>query len=345
MLRIEPTDCNAACGVVDGLLGQGRYLEALEAIHEAIRMGSHDPGLFPGIASALLNRCKGPDGTVSWDQAAVLFAQEIDRLEDGASANANRKALCRRLAQWDELFNRVAGLRPQESTLWIGRGQFHASRFEWKQAAEDYAKIIDARPIHDNCTFEYAGVLLLAGDTTAYENFCRQLVDKYDVSAAYPIARSCAIGRTDAADPAVVVQWAKQAIESSTRAYSVHTLALAQFRAGEIEAAIETAKRSSELPWSNQQPVLNSLLLAILHDRLGDNQESRRYAELTTRMLAKVEGDLQGHLSIPDWIELNLLLRESEALFTESPIAHRKPQVAMPIDQSLEAEEKSAHTQ
>ncbi len=61
------------------------------------------------------------------DAATAEYFRALDlSLDDEANWQSARKTICRELAQWDEVFGRVARLRPEETTLWIGRGQFRA---------------------------------------------------------------------------------------------------------------------------------------------------------------------------------------------------------------------------
>ena len=83
------------------------------------------------------------------DEAAADFVQAIDLSDDMPWWFSPRKTVCRELARWDEVFEKVAELRPEETTLWIGRAQYRALRSQWAEAANDYAKVIHARPLSD----------------------------------------------------------------------------------------------------------------------------------------------------------------------------------------------------
>ncbi len=50
----------------------------------------------------------------------------------------------------------------------------HAMRGFWKEVMDDYAKVIDIRPIGDD-SFEYAALLLMLNDRSRYNEFCQQL--------------------------------------------------------------------------------------------------------------------------------------------------------------------------
>ena len=106
-------------------------------------------------------------------EAAHQFARALDQF-NGTAKWLEHHALCRQLAHNDDVFGRVAKLRPLETTVWIGRGENHALRGEWAQAVTDYAKVIDRRPMGDDA-FEYAGLLLLQGKKEAYQRFCEKL--------------------------------------------------------------------------------------------------------------------------------------------------------------------------
>ena len=109
------------------------------------------------------------------DEAAAEFVRAIDMSDDAAWWFSPRKSVCRELARWNEVWEKVAELRPEETTLWIGRAQYRALRGQWAEAASDYAKVIHSRGISDE-SFEYAALLLLLDDRPGYQRFCQELV-------------------------------------------------------------------------------------------------------------------------------------------------------------------------
>src|SRR5262249_35747867 len=131
-----------------------------------------------------------------WDQAAADYARVLDLLPDGGGVSPPRQTACAELARWDEVFERVVRLRPNDANLWIGRGRHFALRRDWARAAAAYAQIIAAPSLRIE-HFEYACVLRLHGDRASYETLCKDLMNRAATNkqpyAAYVLARTFAL--------------------------------------------------------------------------------------------------------------------------------------------------------
>ena len=226
--------------------------------------------------------------------------------------------MARNLAQREDVFEKVVALRPEETTLWIGRGQHRALRSLWKDAANDYAKVIDARPISDE-SFEYAAPPLLLDDRSRYNEYCQQLVaqagDPQGLDAYY-LARVCAIGPADGIDAARIVQWAGRGL--SNRPYWTLTLlAQAQARAGQFELAIQNFQESNTLPAVEALRARNFFGLANAYfrsEQIVAAQESLEQARQRFHAAQPTKPGEKTVLEVPsEWIELNVLSHETEA--------------------------------
>lgn len=243
------------------------------------------------------------------------------------------------MARWDEVFNRVAKLRPDEPTLWIGRGDYHLLCSQWSKAAADFAKVIQSRPASSDESGEYAFLLLLLDDTKGYQQFCQDLIahadDPEDDSAAFQMVRTFAAGPEDAVDASHLLQWANQAVEgASNHPWNWHGLGLVQYRAGKYALAIE-ALRKSNVNWKVPEMAQNWLVLAMAHQRLGQVDDAHRCLETAREQIEQVQPNKPDepvrradHSELPptDWIEMNTLLREAEALIEPEKFAKKLPQ-------------------
>ena len=241
----------------------------------------------------------------------------------------------RQLANNDELFDQVAKLRPMETALWIGRGQNRALLGNWAEAAADYGKVIDRRPIADE-SFEYAGLLLLQGDKQAYQHFCKKLVklpaESHEPWELYNLARTCALGPTDTVDGSKVVEWAARGVTWSDAPWTLHALGLACFRAGQYDAAVRNIQKSTVRGWnSTQQSPSNCLVLAMVHYRLAHTDQARRFLQQARSLIecCKTASEIEDRIGVPEWIEANVLLREAESLL-KSDTLNSKSQTPMP---------------
>ena len=257
---------------------------------------------------------------------------------DGTAQYSSRKRTARELAQWDEIFDRVAKLQPDEPTLWIGRGEYHALCSQWTQAAADFAKVVHNRPAGSDESVEYAFLLLLLDDSKGYQRFCQELIDRADdpeksheSGTPFDMARVFAAGQEDVVGASRVVQWANHAIETGTngQGWYWHALGLAQYRAEKYDLAIEVLQKSNAA-WAVPETAQNWLVMAMAHFRLGHIDDAHQCLETAQELIENVRPTRPdqpvrraNNRAIPptDWIEMNALLREAEALIEPSKSA------------------------
>jgi tetratricopeptide (TPR) repeat protein len=170
--------------------------------------------------------------------------------------------------------------------------------------------------------FLYACRLLLLGETNQYEQFCRELVARpgqpADDDGAVVLARVCAVGGSNAVTPERLVNWATASVRRFADAARLHVLGLAYYRAGRFQRAIETLQQSNGgHGWSSLAKSQNWLVLAMARFRSGESDEPRHCLETARSLIAQARPKNTAEPSLldsPDWIEINVLLREAEAL-------------------------------
>jgi tetratricopeptide (TPR) repeat protein len=253
----------------------------------------------------------------------------MDLSEDNRNFASPLKNVCEHIARWDEVFDRVAKLRPKETALWVGRGQYRALRGQWHQAASDLARVVRDRRVEDDSTFEYAGLLILDGDLEGYKKFCQELKVRLkdqpnDPWVAFNVSRILALAPNDAVEAARVTEWAQQAFNAHPDlGWVAHVLGLAQYRAGQNEAAIENLQKATALGWGDGA-ALDWFVQAMIHDRLGHKEEANRCVEKAKELIkmAQPSGGDNVAIPCPDWIELNVLMREAEKVLQLTPQSH-----------------------
>lgn len=161
-------------------------------------------------------------GTVYWDKAGIVT--QTPQGEQKSGPPQQRSFIVRTLGHWQKDTD-LAGIRdvaalaklPAEeqkafTQLWadvaavwkkdevanaLNLARAHAQRKEWEKASQAYARVIDhPSPDWGHIGFEYAAVLLLAGDREGQRKMCAWLVEKcgqpgvrpYHVARAFTLA-------------------------------------------------------------------------------------------------------------------------------------------------------------
>ena len=212
-----------------------------------------------------------------WDEAARHFLRAFDLQPEDNSVSAGRAATCIDMARSPQVFDRAIKLRPKDASLLTGHARYHVERGEWKEAAADFARAIELSG-GDEHPYEYAALLLILGDEAGYRRLAGRMVDEIggtnDPFLAYVLARTCALVPKSVADPPRIVAWAEKAVAAQPNGWYLHVLGLALYRKGEGDAALARLKESEKTDWV---PVLNWLVLALVHHQLGHADEARKY--------------------------------------------------------------------
>jgi tetratricopeptide (TPR) repeat protein len=239
-----------------------------------------------------------------------------------------RKNACRVVAATPELFDRVARALPNETTLWVSRAGWHAWHGRWAQAKADYARVIRQRGLEDDL-FAYGGVLLLLGEEQAYEDLCRETVERFgdpgDPYSNYVMAKLCVMGPARCVDPQRRRGWAEQAAKQR-RPWLLETLGSALLYAGKPEQALRVYEDNQLVYWTDAY-----FGLARAHHALGHTeaaQDNLRKAQLMFKQANPIEPGPPGNDDPPSrWILLNLYSRQTEAALsrpmpTTAPARH-----------------------
>ena len=111
------------------------------------------------------------------DEAASALVVALAHMPEKHDPRAARNQVDGPLVSSDAAFRRAVELRPDDTQLWIARGQHLAWRGRWKEAADAYSHGVERWPItHD--WVEYACVLILADDLAGYRDFCGRVAKR-----------------------------------------------------------------------------------------------------------------------------------------------------------------------
>jgi tetratricopeptide (TPR) repeat protein len=337
-IRLEPWNTNFHSVFCQELIEQERFAECEAVALEAIRAEPNSviPRGFLGYA--LAKQAEAAGNAALWEQAAAEFAKTYELCQDNLSTQWGRLLICRMAARWDQVFDRVVQLLPEETELRLGRAEVRALDSRWAEAAADYAIGIQARPVSIQAA-EYAYLLVLLNDEDRYREYCQDLTGRlsdvgrfrnepwYKNDAQGIVAFACAATPNLIVDPAQLVEWATIDVTTSRDASTLHGLGLAHYRAGQYELAIQNLEDSNALGWRNSGKCQNWLVLAMAHHQLGQEGEAHLCWSMALRAIpeliankARFEGFVPysaNRVSPRDWICVNVLGREAAALLSQ----------------------------
>jgi serine/threonine protein kinase/Flp pilus assembly protein TadD len=281
-----------------------------------------------------------------WDQAAASFAKVLDQLPQGFRPGSQEMRFCIEMTEQQEVFTRLIDLRPRDQRLWYARGRNYATRRDWTKAIPDYQQALNAlnqdllrsspssnegpRMGQAGMRLELAALLLLEGDEVGYRGLCETILSETPPTSspttANCLSRTCVL-RPDAVDDwSIPLKLAGDAAGKQPLAWHLYGLGIAQFRAGQHEEAIQTLKKSLDVhsAWIGRGQSYAVLAMAC-HD-LGRADEAHEWlskAEASLKdmntAIARNRFGYAGSDYLNDWLTLNVLLPEAEAL-----LAHRE---------------------
>jgi tetratricopeptide (TPR) repeat protein len=312
MAAVHPDDWSAHAERASILVKMKKWNEAVDAYDKALATKKNDPNLW-------LERGRVYVKLEKWDQVAADFTKGIALLPETQSVADRRSEICAELAQWDQAMTKAVQLTPRGSELWIAAGRHHARLSQWDQAAADYARADWTRPLGDDA-FEYACLFLIRGDVQGYKRFFERLIDRAgqtkNTFEAFVLARIGGMAPPGVLDPARAVQWGKQAVASAPHVpWFDHALALAHYRAGQFDLAVQRFKESQSGNWSFVE--LNYFGLAMAEHQLGHKEKAKENLAQGVTWIQQAtpeKTDQPTTLYATDWLEGQLLRREAESL-------------------------------
>jgi tetratricopeptide (TPR) repeat protein len=206
------------------------------------------------------------------------------------------------------------------------RGDWHADRKQWREAADDYRKAAEAPGADLDVRYGYALLCLQRNDAAGYRKVGTTLLEgvgeALSPQAASAIAWTCSLAPEAVPDLKRVVQLAERAAASDGRSHVLaRNLGAALLRAGRCQDAV--VKLNQALALQKEAPA-TWLLLALAHRRLGHADEAGRWLAKAQQRLDRaernpdvpVEGALAAwnHLPWQQRVMLQVLRHEAESL-------------------------------
>jgi tetratricopeptide (TPR) repeat protein/tRNA A-37 threonylcarbamoyl transferase component Bud32 len=353
LTRLRPTDGDLWMERARNLNQKGKWAGALAAYAKAIQIQPDNITYYweRGNLHVVESR---------WAAAAADYVKVLDLALERPELAAWKQNAFNALAQNDKILTKAQELEPENLDLltfvanWhvgrneaelalhdfarvlekdsdrdavrLDRGRLYARLGRWEEAAADFRTALGDGPPNDDW-FQLAALYLLAGHTSDYEDLCRRTVRLHgkakDPEIDYYSGRILSLGAAEGEAREQGARWAERAVAAApNKAWYLHSLALAHYRAGQVDQAVQRVKESQKVAPDWGGP-LNPLLLALCYHARKQQDEALQARRKASEWLDKVNRDRPSSevglppagFSLWDWLEYQVLRREAEQLF------------------------------
>jgi serine/threonine-protein kinase len=308
---------DAACAAARAAVGEGR---------EGARLGEPERTdlrrqALAWLRSDLALRTHLQQGGKSVDWALTIWQTDL-ALSSVRDPAALATLPANEQVSWQRLWADVAELRAADP---VRQGRTQAAHQQWVPAADCYARALKRGPTEDGeGWFDYAALLLLAGDRPGYAEACIRMVESCGKAVnlrAYHVARACTLAPGAVPDQSVPARLAEAELKAAAgQFWSLTEQGALHYRAGRFQQAVALFEQSLRAEPKLGRTVLNWLWLALANQRLGKPEEARRWLDKATAWLdqcrdgmpARAEEELG--LDLHNWLEAHVLRREAETM-------------------------------
>ncbi len=311
----------------------GRYDQAVADLSRALRVKPDDPRVWKARGNVHA-RLGHPDESAA-DLARAMTYLNIPY--DGSFWNLiDPSGTYSSAASDPDLFERVVRLRPDDIRLYRMRCEILARRRDWRQVADLLARLGKVAPDDQFNGHVEAIVRAWIGDDEGYRRICREMRARFGTTTNLMIARrviqTCLLLPDELPDLHALKSLRDRLGFDPAKpsdAFTHWTEGLYLTRDGRPGAALE-AYRPVEA--SIIYPTILAqfhVVKAIAYQRSGLPTEARRELDETRRLVeaSKFDPRHEGlyHDSWHDWMRIQILLREAEALILHDPIFPANP--------------------
>jgi serine/threonine protein kinase len=265
---------------------------------------------------------------VAAEQAERKLRQEAElrevfnsaRFYDGAGRSQKAEQL------WSDLVSKS----PDSSTILRERAEYRAQHGRWREAAADFARVIQLTsevdheaPRYNRDWHSLATLLIQTNDLEAYREHCRKSVEQFGNTSAedpaHQLSKACSTLPDSRVDGAIIGRLGDVSVATgrNTGAFWANQ-ALAKFRQGQFTSAVDWSEkvlaRETEPSWIT---VETSATLAMASHKLGQNDLARAALISAQNDAMKALPKLNSGDLGPNWIDVIIcdrLLREAKAL-------------------------------
>jgi serine/threonine protein kinase/Flp pilus assembly protein TadD len=265
---------------------------------------------------------------ISQTERAKAVARDLETLNEANSLiESSRNHLdFSEWAQAEADLNRALSLRPEHSSAWLARGEVYARLNLWDLAAADFQQAYQLHGTESaRLLFLQALLRLRVRDEVGYRKACELMVQKFDdprdprAWEKEEVARACLLLPHSALDSDRLVRLTLQAVNSRKSVSSLASLAIALYRAGQYDVALDQAQEAGRSAPGTETTSIDSIEAMIRHRR-GEPELAHRALQAAANSLAqrlRLRSDHWGASPNPLWweeLQGDLFFREATIL-------------------------------
>jgi WD40 repeat protein/Flp pilus assembly protein TadD len=325
---------------------QGRFSSVAEWLQKSVAVDQSDEDAVQGwmvLAMAQSQLHQTNQARASFANGAAMEETVVAKQDSGASSGAwDNKILSRVLAQ--EAQELIAGQTmdadltgriEQARKVLLSKSQAEPSARagRWKEAAEDYAMLMQARTNDDLLCYSLATLLAQTGDVEGYRRHCAQVLARFGRTQAPEIAgrlaKECLILPGSGVDLEAVGKLAEMAVTvggtNASLAWYQFDKGLAEYRQERFASAAAWEQKVFASGTNEFCQAEACMVLAMSQGQLKRPEEARQAlahgTEIIDTKLPKLEsGDIGEDWR--NWIIAHALLREARELIERPDAPH-----------------------
>lgn len=197
--------------------------------------------------------------------------------------------------------------------LWVSAGTSFGVQGRLEFASEAFSLATKKAGQTSRTWYQQATAQAAIGATNSYRESCREQLAHFgqttDTATANYLAWICAIRPEAVSDYAPVLALATRATEAAPKDPGrLNTLAAVLFRAGRLQEARAKLQEAAQIR-AGAFDVWNALILAMIHQRLGEKEEAQAHLKAARAWHERPENTAS--MSWESKASLNLLLKEA----------------------------------
>jgi tetratricopeptide (TPR) repeat protein len=226
-------------------------------------------------------------------------------------------------------FTRATQLAPDDEAIWYECGAGLAAAGRWEQAVPYFTRFADLGRGTDLQWRSLTALSLYLNDKETYRRRCQRMLELFGQSAdphvvSYVLAWGPLAGDSGM-DPGLLLQQADRCLAGNENhgdyRWMVRTKALAEYRAGRVEQALEWLLKAEPLLHEEVfegEKVVNFFFQSMAYQRLNRPEEAKAKYQQALRNMEKTFGGLDkyqaGKGDWSDWPWCQVVRREAEAV-------------------------------